>query len=120
MLRIAGVDIPEQTVETDCAGIPFKFGPKILLEPNFALCLQDLKEKFGPGCSFKPPATIILKDKARDKKYENLVIDGTLEAASEINVFKHFSEEFVVFVPVEDSDPEELRIRGFKPTRRAE
>jgi len=39
MLRIAGVDIPEQTLETDCAGIKFKFGPKILLEPSFSLTL---------------------------------------------------------------------------------
>jgi len=39
MLRIAGVDIPESTTTTDCAGIPINFGPKILLEPSFSLTL---------------------------------------------------------------------------------
>ena len=120
MLRIAGVDIPEQTVETDCAGIKFKFGPKILLEPSFSLTLQDLRDRFGAGCSFKPPSTIILREKARDKKYENLIIDGTIEASTEINALKHYSEEFVVFEPAQETDPEQFRIRGFKPARRAE
>ena len=120
MLRLAGVDIPESTTPTDCAGIPFNFGPKILLEPSFALTLGDLKERFGPGCSFKPAATIILREKAAEKRYENLIIDGTLEASTPVDYFRHFSEEFVVFVPAEDSDPEALRIRGYKPVRRAE
>ena len=117
MLRLAGVDIPESTTTTDCAGIPFNFGPKILLEPSFALTLQDLKDRFGPGCSFKPAATIILRDRAGEQRYENLQIDGTLEAGSPVNYFQHFQEEFVVFVPAEASDPEALRIRGFKPVR---
>ena len=39
MLRIAGVNIPESQIATDCAGIPINFGPKILLEPSFALTL---------------------------------------------------------------------------------
>ena len=114
MLRIAGVDIPESTTATDCAGIPLNFGPKILLEPSFALTLQDLRDRFGEGCSFKPGATIILKDRASEGNYTNLVIDGTLEANTPINYFSHFSEEYVVFVPTEAEDPEALRIRGFK------
>ena len=80
MLRIAGVDIPESTTATDCAGIPMSFGPKILLEPSFALTLQDLRDRFGAGCSFKPAATIVLGGSASEGTYTNLVIDGTLEA----------------------------------------
>jgi len=119
MLRLAGVDIPESTTTTSCSGIPINFGPKILLEPSFALTLQDLRDRFGPGCSFKPAATIILKEAAANKRYENLVVDGTLEASSPVDFFQHFSEEFVEFAPTEASDPEALRIRGFKPVRRS-
>ena len=39
MLEIAGVKINRQVETTDCAGIPFAFGPKILLEPSFSLTL---------------------------------------------------------------------------------
>ena len=106
MLRIAGVDIPEQEAETDCAGIPFKFGPKILLEPSFSLTLQDLRDRFGAGNCFKPGATIMLRDRAAEGNYTNLIIDGTLDANSPIDYFKHFSEEFVVFEPTTDADPE--------------
>ena len=120
MLKIAGVDIPESTTATDCAGISFNFGPKILLEPSFALTLQDLRDRFGEGCSFKPASTIILSQGAAEGRYENLVIDGTVEASTKINYFKHFREEFIEFAPVEESDPEALRIRGFKPVTRSE
>jgi len=92
MLKIAGVDIPESTTTTDCAGIPFNFGPKILLEPSFALTLQDMKDRFGPGCSFKPNSTIVLGGRAADGSYPNLVVDGTLEAQTPIEFFRHFQE----------------------------
>ena len=91
MLRIAGVDIPESTSATDCAGIPFNFGPKILLEPSFSLTLKDLRDRFGSGgCSFKPGATILLREKAAEGTYSNLQIDGTLDASTPIDYFKHF------------------------------
>ena len=120
MLRTVGVDIPEQTETTDCAGVPLNFGPKILLEPSFALTLADLRDRFGPGCSFKPAATIVLGGRAAEGNYSNLIIDGTLTAYEPIDYFRHFSEEFIVFVPTEEADPEPLRIRGFKPTSRVE
>ena len=66
------------------------FGPKILLEPSFALTMKDLRARFGPGCSFKQAATIILRDRAAEGRYENLIIDGTLEANTPIDYFKHF------------------------------
>ena len=80
MLKIAGVNIPDSTTTTDCAGIPFNFGPKILLEPSFALCLQDLRDRFVSGCQFKPASTIILGGRAAEGTYSDLVVDGTLEA----------------------------------------
>lgn len=46
MLKIAGVNIHDSVTPTNCAGIPFNFGPKILLEPAFALTLQDMRKVF--------------------------------------------------------------------------
>ena len=43
-----------------------------------------------------------------------MVIDGTVEAQTPINYFKHFYKEFIVFVPAKASDPEKFRIRGYK------
>lgn len=57
----------------------------------------------------------MLGGRAAEGNYPNLQVDGTLDAQTPIEFFKHFSEEMIVFVPTEDSDPEELRIRGFKP-----
>ena len=39
MLELAGVNLTRGVDSIDCAGIPFIFGPKILLEPSFALTL---------------------------------------------------------------------------------
>lgn len=119
MLRIAGVIIPESTTTTDCAGIPFNFGPKILLEPSFALTLQDLRDQFGPGCSFNPSATIIFRGKVVEGTYRDLIVHDFLEAWTPIEDPKHFIQTEIVFVPVEATDAEELRIRGFKPINKA-
>jgi hypothetical protein len=46
MLELIGVKINRQTETTDCSGIPLAFGPKIVLEPSFALSLAELRTKF--------------------------------------------------------------------------
>merc|ERR1712087_368413 len=97
-----------------CAGIPFAFGPKILIEPSFALTLKDLRDRFTGTTEISADSTIVLGGKAADTPLNNLKIDGTLKAHSPVNFFKHFEERFVVFVPTSDSDSEALRIRGYK------
>ena len=115
MLEIAGVKIDRQKKATDCAGIPFNFGPKVLIEPSFALTLQDLRERFTGKNEISANSTVVLGGKAANTPINNMKIDGTLRAHTPVNFFKHFDERFVVFVPAEEGDNEALRIRGFKP-----
>jgi hypothetical protein len=37
MFKIAGVEIETETEKTDYNGMSFAFGPKILLDPTFAI-----------------------------------------------------------------------------------
>lgn len=46
MLALAGVKLEAQSQVATFANVPWKFGPKIMLEPAFALTLKDLKDKF--------------------------------------------------------------------------
>ena len=46
MLSIAGVTIDYQTKKTDYNGMSFAFGPKILMDPCFAITLKEIKDKF--------------------------------------------------------------------------
>ena len=46
MLELVGVNIDYSTQPEDYNGIKLAFGPKILLDPTFALTLKELKEKF--------------------------------------------------------------------------
>jgi len=55
--------VQEQTEDTDCAGIMFKFGPKVLLKPKFALTLKELKEKLSQiGESVEASKTVVCGD----------------------------------------------------------
>lgn len=115
MLEHAGVKITRQTENTDCAGIPFAFGPKVLIEPSFALTLQDLRDTFQGKNEISAGSTVVLGGKAGEKPIKDMKIDGTLRAQTPVNFFKHFDERFVTFVPSKASDNEALRIRGYKP-----
>ena len=81
--------------------------------------LQDLRDQFGPGCSFNPSATIIFRGKVVEGSYRDLIVHEFLEAWTPIEDPKHFIQTEIVFVPVEATDAEELRIRGFKPINKA-
>lgn len=121
MLKLVGVNVKEQTQATDCAGIPFNFGPKILIEPQVALTLQDLRDKFKSNVNFSANSTIVLTGKAgEESQYTNLTVDGTVRADRPINFFDHFSERFCVFEPATDADEEVYRIRGYKPAEKSE
>ena len=39
MLKLAGVEIDNETEKTDYNGMSFPFGPKILLDPTFGITL---------------------------------------------------------------------------------
>lgn len=52
------------------------FGPKILLDPTFALSIKELKQKFQGQNRISKDSTLILKGK--DARIENLNLDGYL------------------------------------------
>jgi hypothetical protein len=115
MLELIGVKINRQTETTDCAGIPLPFGPKILLEPSFALTLADLRLRFEGKTTISENCTIILGGAANEQPIKNLTLDGTLIAYAPVNFFAHFNEAYIVFGPVACDDEEKFRIRGYKP-----
>lgn len=116
MLELAGVKIERSEDAQEFAGIPWKFGPKIMLEPSFALTFKDLKDKFeGTETSFSARSTVILGGDAMVQKMQNLIVDGTVIARSKLNFFQHFSEDLITFVPVQPGDEEIFQIRGYKP-----
>jgi UDP-sugar pyrophosphorylase len=66
MLELIGVKINRATETTDCSGILLPFGPKIVLEPSFALTLTELRSRFAGDCEFSGKSTIIFGGNSRD------------------------------------------------------
>lgn len=61
VLAIAGVDIDQRPAAPDFTG--FSFGPKILLDPTFAITFQEIKSKFkGKHNKISRGSTLILAD----------------------------------------------------------
>ena len=76
MLGLAGVTIKnEKQITTDCCGIEFKFGPKILIEPSFALTLQDLRDRFECKVEIEEDAALVMS-KSDDFTMNNTRISG--------------------------------------------
>ena len=94
--------------------IPFPIAPKILLEPGFALTLQDLRDRFKGKTKISAESTLILGAGAACHPIENLTFDGTLKANEAIDFFKHFRSEKLKWQPVTHEDSEALRMRGYK------
>jgi UDP-sugar pyrophosphorylase len=120
MLEKCGVNVEYSSEEQEFAGIPWKFGPKILLEPSFAVTFAELKAKFSGNVRISAESSVVLGGDALANPTADLKIDGTLVARKQINYFDHFSEEKIVFEAVEESDNEIVKIRGYKPKRVAE
>lgn len=116
MLELANVKITRSTDVQEFAGIPWAFGPKILLEPSLALTLKDIRSKFSDKVEISANSTVILGGDAVTES-KPLILDGTLIARSAINFFEHFSETPVTFVPVQPGDAEIFQIRGYRPQK---
>jgi len=91
----------------------FAFGPKILIDPTFALIYKDFEEKFKGENKISKDSTLILY--GRKTHMKDLILDGTLKAAGGEEVKGEFiNKEYIKFVPCTDKDPEKFRIRGYK------
>ena len=112
--KVVGVKIERQTESEEYAGIRLAYGPKILLDPTFALTLRDLRAKFVGENKISKNSTLVLK--GLDSKVENLDLDGYLrvEGGATISGTQH-NGDFFEFTKTTEADPEVFRIRGFVP-----
>ena len=111
MLETAGIEIERETVKTDYNGMSFAFGPKILLDPTFALTFQELKEKFVGKNKISKDATIVLGES--NLFFQNLEVgNGSLICRSGMKI----PGNPITFVKATDQDNEVYQIRGYKPS----
>jgi len=98
MLELANVKITRSEEAHVFAGVPWKFGPKVFLEPSFSLTFRELKERFAFKTDISARSTIVLGgDALADKNQEFLCVDGTLIARSKVNFFDHYSSDLIEF-----------------------
>ena len=113
--QVAGVQVQKETEAQEYAGFKVAFGPKILLDPTFALTLEDLRKKFTGSNSISKDSALVLS--GANTKVNNLTLDGYLKAVDGAEVSgEHLNKERIDFVPASDSDNEIFRIRGYKPS----
>ena len=111
MLKAAGVQLTEETTRTDYAGCQYAFGPKILMDPMFAITFKEIKCKFAGNNKISKDSTLILKD--ANLFFENLdVQQGSLICKNQMKIP---GAEIIFDTNVTEADPEIYRIRGFKP-----
>ena len=109
VLAIAGVEIDQRAAVPDFTG--FSFGPKILLDPTFAITFAEIKSKFkGQRNRIAKGATLILAD--GETEFENLDL-GNEAMVCELGVSAKYKA--IDFQPVVPGDDEIYQIRGYKP-----
>lgn len=74
MLSIAGVDLTTSSDAVDYEGCAWAFGPKILLDPMFALTYKEIQCKFAGSNKISEKASLLLKDS--NLFFENLDLQG--------------------------------------------
>ena len=90
------------------------YGPKILLDPTFAVSIKEIKAKVRGTNKISKDSVLVLRGKAA--QIENLELDGFLVvegdtvASGEVK-----NSQRVEFEHATADDSEMYRIRGFKP-----
>lgn len=80
MLEKVGVQVEYNTEAEDYEGIKLAFGPKVLLDPTFALTLSELRLKFQGVNRISKDSTLFLS--GQDATVENLSLNGVLRVNS--------------------------------------
>lgn len=121
-LAAAGAQV-EEAPEELILGVPFTPGPKVLLRPSFAMTLAEAREKIS-GCSISGDAALILD--GRNITLNNVQLAGrsalVVKACdgAKVTVKGAFENEGFKLVRLTkeelagDSEPEYLRIRGYR------
>ena len=89
------------------------YGAKILIDPTFALTIDDFRRKFAGSNTISKYSTLILK--GAKTQVHDLKLDGYLKAEDGEIKGEVLNKERVIFEPSKDTDDEIFRIRGFKP-----
>jgi nucleoside-diphosphate kinase len=90
----------------------FAFGPKVLIDPTFALTMQELKDKFQGKCKIAKEASLIAS--GEDTVFLNLNIGpATLVTGKGVK----YPAPRIVFKPSGPGDKEAMSIRGYKPVK---
>ena len=111
VLETAGVEIEYETSKEDFNGMQFAFGPKILLDPAFAITFKEIKEKFVGKNKICKGASLLLM--------ENKVFFENLELASGSLICAHGAKTpgaAINFEKCTGGDAEIYQIRGYKPS----
>lgn len=110
MLNLAGVDVEFNRQKQDYNGMQFAYGPKILMDPMFAITFKEIKCKFhGPNMLSKD-GSMILSD--GNLFFENLKLGNeTLVCQGG----QKYQAQACTFQPSQTNDPEVYKIRGYKP-----
>jgi hypothetical protein len=88
----------------------FAFGPKILMDPLFAITFKEIKCKFHGPNKIGKDASMILSD--NNLFFEHLNIDNeTLVCQGG----QKYQAQACIFEKCAPNDPEVYRIRGYKP-----
>ena len=88
----------------------FAFGPKILMDPMFAITLKEIKCKFHGPNKISSQGSMILAD--NELFFENLNLGNeTLVCQGG----QKYQAQACTFEKAGPSDPEVYRIRGYKP-----
>ena len=74
MLALAGVDIDINDTKESYNGMSFAFGPKILMDPMFAITFKEIKCKFHGQNRIGKNASMILSDS--QLFFEDLDLEG--------------------------------------------
>ena len=90
----------------------FAFGPKVLIDPTFAITMQELKDKFQGKCKIAKEASLIAK--GEDTVFLNLDVGpATLVTGKGVK----YPAPQIVFKPSGPGDKEVMAIRGYKPVK---
>ena len=89
MMELAGAKITRAQEGEEFAGVKLNFGPKIMLEPSFALTFKQIRDKFAGQTEISARSSVVLGGDALSQK-QVLILDGTLVARSKLNYFDHF------------------------------
>ncbi|GAB4862109.1 hypothetical protein Ancab_037361 [Ancistrocladus abbreviatus] len=118
ILRKVGVQVddPQQGVFN---GQEVEVWPRITWKPKWALTFSDVKAKINGSCSISQSSTMVIK--GRNVIVEDLSLDGAIVISSvddaEVKVGGLVENKGWILENVnhkDTSEPEELRIRGFK------